>query len=41
MVAIIECPHDDHKVHLTTGRGFFQIDLADIARKTMKGMSRI
>ena len=33
MVAIIACPHDDHKVDLTTGRGFFQIDLADVARK--------
>jgi hypothetical protein len=35
MVAIIEYPHDDHKVD---HKGFFQIDLADVARKTVEGM---
>ena len=38
MVAIIACPNDDHKVDLKVGRGFFLIDAADVARKTMEGM---
>ena len=36
--AIIACPQDDHKVDLKVGKGFFLIDVADIARKTMEGM---
>ena len=39
MVALIACPHDDHNVDLAAGRGFFMIDLADLARKTMDGQS--
>jgi hypothetical protein len=35
LVAIIACPHDDHKVDLTVGKGFFLIDAADVARKTL------
>ena len=38
LVAIIACPHGDHKVDLKVGRGFFLIDAADITRKTMEGM---
>ena len=38
LVAILECPNDDHTVDLNTGRGFFLIDCADVARKTMEGM---
>ena len=38
LVAIVECPTDDHPVDLITGRGFFLIDCADVARKTMEGM---
>jgi hypothetical protein len=41
MVAIIECPYDGHKVDLTTGRGFFQIDLADVARKNHGGYEHL
>ena len=37
LLAIIECPHDEHRVDLTTGKGFFQIDVADVARKTLEG----
>ena len=38
LVAIIACQNEDHKVGLKVGRGFFLIDAADIARKTMEGM---
>ena len=38
LVAIVECPTDDHPVDLITGRGFFLIECADVARKTMEGM---
>ena len=38
LVAIIACPEEDHKVDLKVGKGFFLIDAADIARKTMEGM---
>jgi ssDNA-binding Zn-finger/Zn-ribbon topoisomerase 1 len=37
-VAIVECPHDEHKVDLTTGKGFFLVDAADVARKTLEEM---
>jgi hypothetical protein len=37
--ALIACPHDDHKVDLAPGSGFFMIDLADPARKTMDEQS--
>ena len=36
--AIIACPQDDHKVDLKVGKGFFLIDVANIARKTTEGM---
>jgi hypothetical protein len=38
LVAIIACPQEDHKVDLKVGKGFFLIDVADIARKIMEGM---
>ena len=38
LVAIVECPHDEHKVDLYKGEGFFLIDAADVARKTLEGM---
>ena len=38
LVAIVECPNDDHNVDLNVGRGFFLIDCADVARKTLEGM---
>ena len=38
LVSIIACPHEDHKVDLKVGRGFFLIDVADIARKTLEGI---
>ena len=41
LVAIIACPQEVHKVDLKVGKGFFLIDvadIADIARKTMEGM---
>ena len=38
LVAIIACRQEDHKVGLKVGKGFFLIDAADIARKTMEGM---
>ena len=38
LVAIVECPCDDHPVDLIKGEGFFLIDCADVARKTMEGM---
>jgi hypothetical protein len=34
VVALVVCPHEDHKVCLTEGSGSFMIDLAYIARKT-------
>jgi hypothetical protein len=38
LVAVIECPCEDHKIDLIKGEGFFLIDLADMARRTMDGM---
>ena len=38
LVAIIACPNGDHKVDIKSVSGFFLIDAADIARKTMEGM---
>jgi hypothetical protein len=39
LLAIVECPHEEHKVDLPTGKGFFQIDAADVARKTLEGLT--
>ena len=38
LVAIVECPDDDHNVDLNAGSGFFLKDAADVARKTLEGM---
>ena len=38
LVAVIECPNDDHKIDLIKNKGFFLIDLANLARRTMEGM---
>jgi hypothetical protein len=38
LVAVVECPDEDHKVDLIKNEGFFLIDLASLARKTMDGM---
>ena len=32
MVVLVACPHEDHKVCLTAGSGFFMIDLANKTR---------
>ena len=37
VVVLVPCPHEDHKVCLTEGKGFFIMDLADLARKTRDG----
>ena len=37
VVVLVACPHEDQKVCLTDGSGFFMIDLANIARKTRDG----
>ena len=34
VVLLVPCPHMDHKVNLKDLKGFFMIDLADMARKT-------
>ena len=34
VVVLIPCPHMDHKVNLKDIKGFFMVDLADMARKT-------
>ena len=38
LVAVIECPDEDHKIDLIKNEGFFLIDLASLARRTMEGM---
>ena len=40
LVTVIECPDDDHKIDLNTNVGFFLIDLANLARRTMDGMMK-
>ena len=35
VVVIVPCPHGDHTVCLAEGKGFFIVDMADLARKTM------
>ena len=34
VVLLVPCPHMDHKVNLKDIKGFFMVDLADMARKT-------
>ena len=34
VVILVPCPRVDHKVNLKDIKGFFMLDLADMARKT-------
>ena len=34
VVVLVPCPHEDHTVCLAEDKGFFIVDLADLARKT-------